>query len=959
MLHAVGGTLLLSAQPTFAQQQLDRVEITGSSIRRIESETALPVTVITREEISRSGATTAAELLDRLSMNNGGGYNQSLAIGDAQRPGFAGASLRGLGPNTTLVLLNGRRLAVYAFDGGGTDLNSIAIGAIERIEILRDGASAVYGSDAIAGVMNFITRKDFIGFDATVSARRPQAAGGQSQHASFSAGFGEPANAGFNLFGNLTYDKFSAVKAKDRAFARTSYLPNAPGGVIDGTSGNTIPASITVPGTGTVNPGAPNCLPPFSFQTSPGGACRFDYAPVIDLVPPQEKIGGLLRGTLVLTPSHELFGEWNKTRTTSTFAIAPTPASAATTFNGDPVLYPAGGMWYPRAVNPATGLLENGVLWYDPATGAQTNFVPLAGDLDISWRTLDAGPRTSRSVADQERFVLGGKGTINEKWDYDAALMRSTSKATETFTKGTLSETRLLNSTCTDPTTGLPVTPCGPTTAGYAVGTLDPNINPFGLNNAAGLAALNSALVLQPTRISKSTRESVDAKVSGELLRLPAGPLAVAFGGERRKEKFDDQPLAILRSGDILGGGGNQEPVSADRNVHAVFGEVIAPVVKGLEALAQVRYDRYSDFGGTTNPKVGLRWQPAREVLVRGSVGTGFRAPTLPDLHAATTQTNTGGSYNDPYYEARVGDCYADGVDPTTGEPARVESANFNTAFCNAQLTVQQGGNKNLKPEKSRQETLGIAFQPTRDMSISVDLWRIRVKQQIALPNSDTRLGAFVSTLVTDPSAAYDATTATLTPAARAALNAGTATDPNVIQNAATGNLDFVRTLIENIGETVTRGVDIAVNTLLAKTEFGDLRGTLESTYIDSFKQDGVDYVGEYAQKFASFGPVVRWKNNFGLDLTRGPWNIGVVYRYQSGYKDSGGSRDVASYGLYDLAASFRGIKNLTIRAGVQNLLNTDPPFTRQEQYFQVGYDPTYADPRGRTFTLAVSYFFN
>src|SRR5512141_1901488 len=147
------------AQTTAQPERLDRVEITGSAIKRIEGESALPVTTITRQEIDQLGVSTAAELIDKLVANNGQGYTQALALGDSARPGFSGASLRGLGSNSTLVLLNGRRLAVYAFDGGAVNLQQIPFAAIERIEVLRDGASAIYGTDAVAGVINFITRK--------------------------------------------------------------------------------------------------------------------------------------------------------------------------------------------------------------------------------------------------------------------------------------------------------------------------------------------------------------------------------------------------------------------------------------------------------------------------------------------------------------------------------------------------------------------------------------------------------------------------------------------------------------------------------------------------------------------------------------------------------------------------------------------------------------------------------
>jgi iron complex outermembrane receptor protein len=926
----------------FAQDTTQRIEITGSATKRIEAESTLPVTIITREEIARSGAATAAELIDRLASNNGGGYNQVLAIGDSARPGFAGASLRGLGSSTTLVLLNGRRLAVYAFDGGGTDLNAIALGAIERVEVLRDGASALYGTDAIAGVINFITRKDFKGLDANVTYRSPEKSGGTATTAAVTAGFGDLAKNGFNVFGNLTYDKFDALKASQREFSKTAFLPNAEGGRIDRTSGNTFPASIFVPGVGTVNPGVPNCLPPVSFITAASGvgACRFDYASVIDILPPQEKIGGLVRATMQLGRSAELFAEANVTKTTTTFNISPTPASGATTFFGDSLLYPAGGKWYPQAVNPATGTRQPGLLWFTPATndGQATYFQPLSGDLDLFWRTVDAGPRSNQAEADQDRFVIGVKGSLLGKWDYDAAVMRSTSKVTESYVGGYFSETRLLRSTCTDKTT-----PCGPLNPTYTAGTMDPAINPFGPNDAAGLAALRATQILEPVRISKSTRESVDGRLSGELGKLPGGPIAVALGAEQRTEKFNDQPLAVLQTGDIIGGGGNQAPVNGKRTVTAVFGEAVMPIVKGLEALAQVRHDRYSDFGTTTNPKIGVRWAPMKQLAIRASTGTGFRAPTLPDLLAPQTQTNTGDSYNDPYYEARVGDCY-----DATGNP----TPNFNPRFCNAQLTVKQGGNPNLKPEESKGSVVGLVFQPTKDIQISVDVWNIKMEKQIGIPDADGRLAEFIQQFVTNPSAAYDPTSSKLSAAGKAALNAG-ATGTGIVRSAA-GNLDYVSAQFDNIASSDVKGVDLSVSAVLARTSMGRFGASLESTYIDSWKQGGTNFVGVYS----SFGPVVRWRHALTLDWERGPWSASATQQFQTGYRDQGGTRNVGSYERVNVAMSYRGIKNLTLRFGIDNILDTDPPFSRQGDYFHVGYDPTYSNPLGRTYRFMAQYAF-
>ena len=939
LMLAFGGVLAMASLPTLAQDA-QRVEITGSSIKRIDSEAALPVTVVTRQQIEQSGATSAAELLERLSASNGQGYSQTLAIGDSARPGFSGASLRGLGSNTTLVLLNGRRLAVYALDGGAVDLNSIALGAIERVEILRDGASAVYGTDAIAGVINFITRKDFRGGEVSVSVKRPQASGGGgTDSASASFGFGDLSKDRFNVFGNLTYDKWEPLHAIDRDFAKTSFLPNAPGGRFDRTSGNTFPATINVAGVGAVNPGVANgCLPPFSFQTSATSACRFDYAAVIDLLPPQEKTAGLLRGTFALTPNHELFAEFNKTEVTTSFPISPSPISNATTFNGDPVLYPAGGKHYPKAINPATGKLENGLLWYQPGTTSLTRFVPLSGDLSIAWRSVEAGPRTNEVVAKQDRVVLGAQGSFGN-WDYNAAYLKSTSKAVESYVNGWISETRLLHSTCAAGSG-----PCGPLNPTYTTGTMDPNINPWGLQDAAGLAALDAAKILEPTRISKSTRESVDGRISGDLMKLPAGNVSMAVGAEFRKESYKDSPQAVLSSGDVVGGGGDQQEVSGSRRVSAFFGEFSVPVFKGFEALAQFRYDKYSDFGNTTNPKVGFRWQLSPEMVLRSSYGTGFRAPTLPDLLQPISQTNTGSSWNDPYYEAKVGNCFDDRGEPTS---------NFNPAYCQAQLTVKQGGNPDLGPEKSKQWNIGLIFQPVRDWSASVDIWQIKMRDQIAIEDPDDLLGTFIADYLANPDIAYDASTAKLSTAGKAALNGG-ATRVGIVRDPRTGYLDYVSAQFNNIASINTKGIDLSLKGVLARTTMGQFNLGIEVSHLLSRKQDGVETVGQFLQ----FGPVARTKSSVALDWSQGSWAADLTYRWQSGYRDSGDTRDVGAYEIFDLSMAYRGIKNLTLRAGIQNLFDRDPPYSRQGDYFHVGYDPTYTDPRGRTFTLAAKYTF-
>src|SRR5438128_1699290 len=225
------GVAVTVAAPVVAQQTAqtkERIEVTGSNIKRIEGETALPVTVISRQEIEKTGATTAAELLNTLSAVGAGGYSLAQGIGEAGRPGNTSVSLRGLGDTNTLILLNGRRLANYAFSitGGATNLNQIPVSAIERVEVLKDGASAIYGTDAIGGVINFILRKDFVGIELSAYGTHTENGGGNQRRYSGLFGFGDINKQRFNVLLNLDYQKDDALPAAKRDFARTGIRPD-------------------------------------------------------------------------------------------------------------------------------------------------------------------------------------------------------------------------------------------------------------------------------------------------------------------------------------------------------------------------------------------------------------------------------------------------------------------------------------------------------------------------------------------------------------------------------------------------------------------------------------------------------------------------------------------------------------------------------------------------------------
>src|SRR5258706_1882612 len=379
-----GTVMAIAGLPAHAQQQAvqkgERIEVTGSNIKRMEGETALPVTVIPRAQLEQEGIQTAAEAIDRLSSNSSiGGVNMQGSIG-ATAVGFASASLRGLGGTRTLVLMNGRRLANTAFNGGMVDINAIPLSAVERIEVLTDGASAIYGTDAIAGVINFILRKDFTGGEAYAYYGDSEAGGGQTQRYNGTLGFGDLSKDRFNVFGTLDYNKIEKVGGSERKFSSTAYIPGAAGGTFDRTSGNSIPGNVFLPavpgraGT-TRSPGYPNCLPPFSFPTlnaATAGQCRFDFASVIDILPPSESYNAFGTARFQITPDHQAFVEGAWQRTKSVARSSPPPISSATLLSGDPVTTSPSSQYYPHALARQYGV--DGQV------------------LEVFWRGLELGP---------------------------------------------------------------------------------------------------------------------------------------------------------------------------------------------------------------------------------------------------------------------------------------------------------------------------------------------------------------------------------------------------------------------------------------------------------------------------------------------------------------------------------------------------------------------------------------
>ncbi len=577
---ALAAAALLATPFAFAQQtpvKIEKIEVTGSNIKRVDAEGPVPVLILNKADIERSGKATVSDLLRELPMANLGNFSESTAGGNTSAPGTAGVSLRGLGTNTTLVLLNGRRIANYGFAQNNTaafvDLNSIPISAIERVEILKDGASAIYGSDAIAGVVNIILRKDFKGIEASSTFGKSSAGDGQEQRYTLTGGFGDLAKDRFNVMGMLDFYKRDPIWAGDRSFSANANYTSAGGLDLRSPTGNpgrwrlsAAPVPVALRSSDVV---FPTCPADQRGLSAGQPTCFFNFQPFVYLLPPSERKGAFVRSTFDFNSNVSAFLEASYNKNETTNQLAPTPGTVTLPIghNSNP---------YPFAVS-------------------------------ISYRFTDVGPRIYQQISDTKRVVGGFKGA-GYGWDWETGYNWSRNNADSL-------NTNFISQTAFDALA-----------AANVYNFLNPSVNSPSLVN--GLRA-------SPFRLSQSKLDAFDARASRELMQLPAGPLGIAVGAEHRKESIVDTPDALSAQFLIVGSGGTSS--KGDRSLTSAYAELSVPVVKNIEAQVAVRTDSYSDFGRATKPKLALSWKPANNVLVRGSYAEGFRAPSLVELFLGST----------------------------------------------------------------------------------------------------------------------------------------------------------------------------------------------------------------------------------------------------------------------------------------------------------------------------------
>jgi iron complex outermembrane receptor protein len=898
-----------------ADDVIHKVVITGSSIKRIDGETALPVQVLTRADIERSGASTTEELVKQISALSSAGSSTTAANASGVGGGsIATISLRGLGSARTLVLVDGRRVSVYGGASAGTagssvDINSIPLAAIERVEVLKDGASSVYGSDAIAGVVNFILRKDYTGVEVSGTYGKPTAgSAGKEAKTSLFFGKGNMSDDGYNLTAGLSLSKIDPIMGADRPFA--SRLNVAAQN--DLTSSITFPANVVAYGSGAVkSPTAPNCGPISEVSPYSPTRCSFDNSPFDSIQPESENASFMANGRLHLTGDTEAYFEAGLTQNKITSTTQPVPlAYNAITIASNPYVpqFQALMAQYPGTSKYKTGLggfvLIPSSPYYPTAWAAANGMAGLP--LQLNYRDEANGNRTTEDVSNNARLLIGIRGTY-AGWDVDSGLLFNQSKVHEDLLAGYAQYSKVL-----------PILNSGV-------------INPFGATtDQSALQAVKNAEFRGTSYSTDTSTTSADIKGSREVYQLPAGAVSVALGGEFRRETFGYDPSAAIQTGDIAGLGGNAFPVTGQRNVESAYVEVAVPIVKTLDGDVAVRYDHYEGVGGTTNPKASLRWQPSSTWLFRSSVGTGFRAPSLTDLNTPQATSITANGTRDPIRCPNI----------STGSPGD----------CNFQFTTVTGGNPNLKPEQSMSLTFGIMFEPMRDLSVSLDAFRVNLKNAIVV-------GGLPYT--------FFMSSAALAQQYSSFIQRGTP-DGNP---SGVGPITGILQTNANLFKTQVAGVDVDAKYSLHLANASRMTFRLSGTYMSKYDVQGPTgvYTSSIDQALnVNGGVVVHWKSIAGVEYQYGNYDLSLTQNYQNGYTDAlanhapAGSVPpmVSAYQTFDAQLNYTGIKSTRLTLGLRNLTNQNPPYTNLDSNFLGGYDVSYGDPRGRFIYGAFTYSF-
>ncbi|WP_018984762.1 TonB-dependent receptor [Salinimonas chungwhensis] len=834
-----------STYSVYAQQadetasDLERISVTGSRIKRTDIEGPSPIQSINAEMIEGMGFENLQQLLERMPATGAGTFSTRNNSQDSTANGAAAVSLRGMGPDATLVLINGRRVAISAFAESITnsfvDINSIPVSAIERIDILKDGASAIYGSDAVAGVVNVILKKDFDGLEVNVGYGGTTGPSYDETTANMVWG-NQSAKASSTVI--LDYFRNSQLGADE--LGRFGTANQSPYGGMDFRSSRGYPGYFYVDGVKTIDPECP------ADQATASGSCLFDYGPFGLTIPAAERVG--------------LIGQFDYKLDTGLTAFMEVAVQHNTS--------EAGGA--------ATPLDEDAGL---TAPGSHPDN-PFGQDVEIGrYRPVDAGARRWDISTDTLRFVAGLRGEISD-YSWEASVQKGRSKSEQSGDKSQ-----------------------GWVRVDWLQEQINAgNYNPFGgvVNPPEVIDEITTSLV----RRGESRLTSFDAHITGEAFAFNDDVVMMAAGVEYREEEVSDIPDIQFQRGLIFGTESVQ--AEAQRDQYAAYLELSIPLLEELELQVAGRYDHFSDFGSTTNPKIALRWAPTDEVTVRGSWAQGFRAPSLAQVGLGPSEKSV--FFVDQYR------CEATGLD--------CESLDYNIRF---------SGNPNLDAEESESWNVGVIWAPFQELGLSVDVWSITQDNKI----DEQQFGLV-----------YDAECNNQDSEICVRLPPQEGQSLGVIQR--------IFNTYQNVSSQEASGVDFSADYKLPFEQYGELSFRLDWSYLNEFERDSLDYTGEYRY------PENRWL--FSTNWALNSFDANVYISYTGEFEDTpdinfdgildfeeNTSRTVDSQLLVDLQGGYNVSDTLRLVVGVNNVFDEDPPFAIGDGDSDLyGYVGSVHNPRGR-----------
>ena len=896
-LIAIGVSSVGTAFVAHAQQaqKVDKIEVTGSNIKRVDSETPSPIQVITREDIQKSGANSVAELLRDIPSVAGGSLNDFNA-GNGFGRGTQSVSLRGLGSVATLVLVNGRRVETAPVadpnlgQGSAFNLNVIPVGAIERIEILKDGASAIYGSDAIAGVINVILRKDYTGGEVLYTIRQNHDSDFRSQSIAGTVGIGDLAKDRYNVLAAMEYFKRDATSIYEASNLQSQLYTTLANRLIPNSTlsypANRRREAVNGNGAFTVAlPLDPRCPPELTFGT----LCRSNTFDDTNIEAATKRKSIFTRGTIEFSPTLSGFGEFRFTRAETQFIAAP-PAldagSPATWFN-------AAGQRFTYTLFLPVGHPDN----------------PNSFRLGLRYRFVDLG-RTFQNVTNDSTSAVAGLNGNWKNWDWESAFTFGQTKR-EDRNNGQLYFPALL--------------------AAVANGTY----RFFGKNDPALIAALNPYKAQQGN--SKNT--SWDLKGSTELATMAGGPLALATGLQLRKENFDIVSDPRNVAGEFVNVASST--VHGSRNVSSAYAELSIPFIKNLEMQLAGRYDHYSDYGNSTTPKIGLKWSPTTQVAARATYSEAFRAPSLLQISSGNVQSFNNG-LNDPLRCGKVG--------------ANPDDCSVGNGGTGRSISSLISPNKNLQPERSKSYTFGFIFSPTASTSASLDYFNIRRRDFIDRFDSQTVVNNEFNPGFTGGTVFRDPNPATWLPGvANSGPIQSTIRRFDNFGVAIVSGLDLDVSTNINLGAGGKLKL-AGQGTYLTKSDWslskgGPIVSGLGNFYI--FESPRVRGTITATWDYQDFSVLGRY-NYTGKWFYGDP--VSGCYLSAATVAAIGGQCEVDSFTTVDASVTYTGFKNLTISLLARNIGSRDAPYDPGQT--TLGFNPTFHSAQGTNYVFSVGYKF-